>query len=150
MSKLFKLTFILALMFGTFNFATTKANDLPYMQDNIPNFKYGCKTFHIKVSIKFVEIETDVTVCAGCTSYMAVNCGGSISKNANGQDLSFGGMNLNDLLKDERFSDAEEIIVLGSSTEKDEETALTIKTGTYKIIKDQDGYGAIVNLEKTN
>ncbi|SEW48282.1 hypothetical protein SAMN05421841_3776 [Chryseobacterium wanjuense] len=156
MSKLFKLTFTLVLFIGTFSFANSKStdimiDDLPYLNhiSNSPTFKYGCKTFHITVSIKFIEVETDVTVCAGCTSYMAVTCGGSISKNASEQDFTFGGMDLNQLMKDRRFADAEQITVLASSIETDDNTSLTVKRGTYKIIRDENGYGTIVNLEVT-
>lgn len=162
MKNLFKLIFVTALLVGSFGFANIKSSNVLHQKNIYPNlligqknfnnqypihfFKYGCKTFHIKVSIKFIEIETDVTVCAGCTKYMAVTCGGSISKN-NNEDLSFGGMDLTRIMSDERFTDATEIEVLQSSSETSDGITLTVKRGIYKIEKDENGYGTIVNLE---
>ncbi|MDH6252672.1 hypothetical protein M2347_002399 [Chryseobacterium sp. H1D6B] len=154
MKNLFRITFLFALMLGTFSFANNKTSNgliesLPSLNHLIKapsTFKYGCKTFHVKVSIKLLEIETDVTICVGCTKFMAVTCGGSISKGQ--KDLSFGGMDLNTLMKDKKFADAKEITVLESSKETDEDITLFVKKGTYKINKDENGYGTIVNLEQ--
>lgn len=169
MKNLFKTTSIVALVIGSFSFANIKAYTNLY--EKIPSqnliiqspfndnesilsssaFGYGCKTFHVKVNIGIAEVETDVTICAGCPS-TGGPCGIKVSKMSNNpdekEDLSFGAMDLSKILSDKRFADAKEIEVLESSSETSDDITLTVKKGTYKIVKDDKGSGAIVNLER--
>lgn len=164
MKNLFKVVCIIVMFTGNLIFANTGTfnvvkNDNPIVLPsftknqtslNTSFFGYGCKTFHVKVSVKFIEIETDVTVCAGCPGFGGP-CGVKVSKTTNlnnEEDLSFGAMDLAKVLSDKRFEDAKEVEILESSSETNDNITLTVKKGVYRIIKDENGSGAIVNLER--
>lgn len=124
-------------------------NDQNWYENNEDDVVKSCKTFTVTIVLVLVEISLDVTVCCGCRAPIICNPGCWIESSANQARIFDSFIDVSDLVS-KYSTEITELQIKESSKEKLFKNNFTVKTGIYKIIKDNDRFYIKTKLIKAN